>query len=319
MLLLAPLTAVRAQTRNASVARITVAAAAPFDALVWYPTDDDGDAVWKTGPFALPASHDAAVAAGRFPIVLLSHGGGLSGGSPMVLGDISAALARNGFVVIAPFHGNKAPALRLRPPQMVQALAAVLADKRFKDHADPARIGMLGFSLGGAVALTLAGAAPDADHFAAYCDAHGEDVASCAHAPGGGSDAMAAIRDAITPDAVKPLAPKAIVLLDPFAAVFGRAGLAAVTMPVMLVRPEQSALGAAGNTLALQADLPHPPTYLAIPGSHFIFTDVCSPALAAAEPDLCADPPDVNRAAVHAYLAPRIVQFLLNALGAPGP
>jgi predicted dienelactone hydrolase len=321
MALLVPLAAAQAQPepRHAGIARITIAGEVPFDALVWYPTDDD-DAVWKTGPFVLQANHDAAVAAGRFPIVLLSHGGGSSGGSPMVLGDLSAALARNGFIVIAPFHGNRAPALRLRPPQMLQALAAVLADKRFKAQADPARLGMMGFSLGGAVTLSLAGAIPDAGHFAAYCDSHWEDVASCANAPtGGGPVIEGAIRDAITAEVTKPVTLKAIALLDPFAAVFDHAGLAAVTMPVLVIRPNDSALGAAGNALALKADLPKPPLYLVIPGGHFIFTDVCTPALAATEPDLCQDPPDVNRAAVHAYIAPRIVQFFQNALGAPAP
>jgi predicted dienelactone hydrolase len=319
--LLVPLSAALAQpgAHHAGIVRITVASALPFDALVWYPTDDD-DVAWKTGPFVLPATHDAAVAPGLFPIVLLSHGGGNSGGSPMVLGDISAALARNGFIVIAPFHGNRAPALRLRPPQILQALAAVLADKRFRTLADPARLGMLGFSLGGAVTLTLAGAIPDAGHFMAYCDAHWDDVASCANAPGGGGSAIeSAIRLAVTPEVSKPVTLKAIVLLDPFAAVFDKAGLAAVTMPVLVVRPEDSALGAAGNALALQADLPRPPIYQIIPGSHFIFADVCTPDLQASEPDLCQDPPGVNRAAIHAYIAPRIVQFFQAALGTLAP
>jgi predicted dienelactone hydrolase len=305
------------EPRHAGIARITVAGDVPFDALVWYPTDDD-DGVWTPGPFALQANHDAAVADGRFPIVLLSHGGGSSGGSPMVLGDISAALARNGFIVIAPFHGDHAPALRLRPPQIVRALTAVLADKRFKDHADPARLGMLGFSLGGAVTLSLAGATPDAGHFSAYCDAHWQDVASCANAPGGGGGVIeGAIRTAITADVTKPITLKAIVLLDPFSAIFDHAGLAAVTMPVLVIRPEGSALGADGNALALKADLPRLPLYLVIPGSHFVFTDVCTAALAGTEPDLCQDPPDVNRAAVHAFIAPRIVQFFQNALPPP--
>jgi predicted dienelactone hydrolase len=319
MVLLAPISVAWAQPepRHAGIARITVAGAVPFNVLVWYPTDDD-DAVWKTDPFIIQAKRDAVVAAGRFPIVLLSHGGGVSGGSPMVLGDISAALARNGFIVIAPFHGNHAPALRLRPPQIVQALAAVLADKRFEAQADPARLGMLGFSLGGAVTLSLAGAIPEAGHFTAYCDAHWEDVASCANAPNGGGDVIeGAIRAAITADVTKPITLRGIALLDPFAAIFDKAGLAAVTMPVLVMRPEDSALGAAGNALALKADLPRPPIYQTIPGNHFIFTDVCTPDLRAIEPDICPDPPGVNRSAVHAYIAPRIVQFFTNALGTP--
>ena len=313
--MLAPF-AVRAQSvvSQAGIVRMTVAGAPSFDVLVWYPTDDDF-APWQVGPFQLLATHNAAVGSGRYPIVLLSHGGGTGGGSPLILGDISAALARQGFVVIAPFHGNRGPALRLRPPQIVKALTAVLADPRFKDHADPARLGMLGYSLGGAVALSLAGAVPNAAHFVKYCDEHPDDAASCFSAPG--ADDVASITESVTPEPSKPIALKALVLLDPFAAIYDHDGLARVTIPVLLYRPRESVLGLAGNALALQGDLPNPPRYDVIPGGHFVFADVCSPALQATDPDLCQDPPDVNRAAVHAYIAPRIAQFFADALTPP--
>jgi predicted dienelactone hydrolase len=312
LLVLAPLAA-RAQSQ-AGIVRMTVRAAPSFDVLVWYPTDDDF-VPWQMGPFTVSATHDAAVGAGRYPIVLLSHGGGKGGGSPMILGDISAALARAGFVVIAPFHGNQAPALRLRPPQIVKALTAVLADPRFKDHADPGRLGMLGYSLGGAVALSLAGAVPNAEHFVKYCDEYREDAASCLSAPG--QDDQAAITESVTPEPSKPIPLRSLVLLDPFAAIYDHDGLAKVTLPVLMFRPRQSVLGIAGNALALQGDLPNPPNYQVISGGHFIFADVCSPALQASDPDLCQDPPDVNRAAVHAYIAPRIAQFFADTLTPP--
>ena len=309
---MAPLAA-RAQWQ-AGIVRMTVRASPSFDVLVWYPTDDDY-VPWQVGPVMLSATHDAAVGAGRYPIVLLSHGGGKNGGSPLMLGDISAALARAGFVVIAPFHGDRAPALRLRPPQVTKALAAVLADPRFKDHADPARLGMLGYSLGGAVALSLAGAVPNAEHFIQYCDEYREDAASCLSAPS--EENQAAITESVTPDPSKPIPLRSLVLLDPFAAIYDHDGLAKVTLPVLIFRPRDSVLGIAGNALALQGDLPNPPYYQVIPGGHFVFTDVCPPAVLATDPDLCQDPRDVNRAGVHAYIAPRIAQFFADTLTPP--
>jgi len=289
---------------HAGVARIAVSAAVPFETLVWYPTEADA-ASWQVGPFLLPANHGAPVAAGRFPMILLSHGGGTGGGTPLILSELSAALARRGFVVVAPFHGKAN--LSLRPLQVRAALDAVLADPRFGPHADPGRLGMLGFSLGGAVTLELAGARPDWLYFLAYCEAHPDDAMSCDHAPGG-------THLGEPPTIPTPLPLKAIVLLDPFAVPFPRDGLTAVGLPVLLFRPDRSALPIERNAAALRATLPQAPEYATVPGGHFIFIDVCVPALRATAPEPCEDPPDVDRAAIHARIGRQIAQFFSDTL-----
>ena len=166
---------------------------------------------------------------------------------------------------------------------------------------------MLGFSLGGAVTLELAGAMPDWPHLAAYCGAHPDDEMSCNHAPRGPHGTG---RPAVPP----PLPLKAIVLLDPFAVPFQRDGLAAVTMPALLFRPEQSALPADGNAAALATALPHPPRYETLPGGHFVFTDVCAPALLEIEPAVCRDPPGADRAAIHLDIETKIAAFFRDSL-----
>jgi len=289
---------------HAGVERLAVAADVPFDTLVWYPTKVT-ESPWQVGPFLLPAGPGATVADGRRPIVLLSHGGGARCGNPLILSGISAALARQGFVVVAPFHGTAA--LSLRPLEIRLALDAVLGDPRFGPHVDPSRLGRIGFSLGGAVTLELAGAVPDWSYLTAYCADHPDDVMSCDHAPPGS-------RRTGHPVAPSALPSKAIVLLDPFAVPFQRAGLTGVTMPVLLFRPDRSALPADGNALALAAALPHPPRYETVAGGHFVFTDVCAPALLAAEPELCRDPPGVDRAAVHPGVAAKIAAFFRDSL-----
>jgi len=289
---------------HAGLERRTVAADVPFDTLVWYPTEMT-ESPWQVGPFLLPAGPGTTLAAGRFPIVLLSHGGGQRGGNPLILSGLAAALARHGLVVVAPFHGT-AP-LALRPFQVRLALDAVLGDPRFGSQVDPSRLGMLGFSLGGAVTLELAGAVPDWSHLTAYCADHPDDVMSCDHAPAGP-------RRTGRPAAPSALPLKAIVLLDPFAVPFQRAGLTGVALPVLLFRPDRSALPAEGNALALAAALPHPPRYETVAGSHFVFTDVCAPALLAAEPELCRDPPGVDRATVQPGVEAKIAAFFRDSL-----
>ena len=59
---------------HAGVARPSVTGEKPFEMLVWYPTEAD-EVAWQAGPFTMSATRNAVVAPGRFPIVLLSHGG----------------------------------------------------------------------------------------------------------------------------------------------------------------------------------------------------------------------------------------------------
>jgi predicted dienelactone hydrolase len=106
------------------------------------------------------------------------------------------------------------------------------------------------------------------------------------------------------------LALKAIVLLDPYSILFQRAELTAVTMPVLIFRPDRSELPGEANAFALVTALPNKPQFQMIPGGHFIFTDVCVPELRAESREVCQDPPSVDRAAVHAVIDSKIVTFL---------
>lgn len=293
---------------NAGVARITFTAQSrSSEMLVWYPTET-AEVSWQAGPFLIPASRNAEVAEGRFPVILLSHGGGPTGGTPLILLELSAALARHGFIVIAPFHG-KAP-LAMRTKQVVAAWQAVQENVRFQPHLDADRLGMIGFSLGGAVALELAGAIPDIPHYLAYCAANPSDVMSCDHAP---ADSEAPQRQAQMerPSSLPRISSvKALVLLDPFAALFSRSGLASVNQPTLLFRPVQSQLPAEANSANLMKDLPRSPELVSIPGGHFVFTDVCTPALLSAAGDICTDPAGIaDRAAIHRSAERKIEAF----------
>jgi predicted dienelactone hydrolase len=139
----------------------------PFEVLVAYPTDA-AEAPFEAGPFTIHASLDAPIAPAKaFPVLLFSHGNG-RGGSPLHERDLITSLARQGFIVIAPFHSGTRP-LRDRPRQLHKALDQVLADQRFAAQADRSRLGIVGYSFGGAVALIAAGATPDFAHLVSYC------------------------------------------------------------------------------------------------------------------------------------------------------
>ena len=303
------------QRFHAGIARITVQDVVPFDAVVAYPTGAD-EVPSRDSAFTIAASRDAPIATGTpFPIVLFSHGGAgtlKAGGSPLPYADLLTPLAREGFVVVAPFHpGSKNPgeAREDRPRQIHKALNAMLADPRFATHADPNRLGMMGFSYGGAVALIVAGAVPDLAHLAAYCRDRTDDPKACDGVPTDGS--LANVVGKRSPDA---LAMKALVLMEPWGALFDRNGLTSADMPTLLYRAESSDLKAEGNIHALAAALPRRPRQETVPGGHFIFFGPCSPALQADAPEACKDAPSVDRAAVHRRIEIEIGDFLRRNL-----
>jgi predicted dienelactone hydrolase len=252
------------------------------------------------------ASRDAPVTTGaRFPIVLFSHGG--SGpGTPLVHRDLLLHLAREGFIVIAPFHPGTGQPFVDRPRQIHKALDSVLADPRFSKRADPDRIGMAGFSFGGAVTLIVAGAMIDLAHLSAYCHDHADDSRACDGIATDGS--WAKVPPSRKSDDALPL--KTLVLLEPYGALFERKGLVSLDLPILIYSASQSDLRTEGNALALAKALPRPPQQVAVPGNHFVFVDPCSPILATRAPEVCSDPPGTDRAAIHRRFRREISDFL---------
>jgi predicted dienelactone hydrolase len=95
------------------------------------------------------------------------------------MGWIAAALAEAGFIVAGPNHpgttsGDSSPAETVKLWQRTADLSAVIdrlsIDPEWRDALDPARIGVVGFSIGGATAMEIAGARADLDAYARYCD-----------------------------------------------------------------------------------------------------------------------------------------------------
>ena len=290
---------------RAGVARMTVQDTTSFDVLIAYPTEV-AEVPIEEGPISLVASRDAPVAAGtRFAVVLFSHGGG-GPGTPLVHGDLVLHLARQGFIVVAPFHPGTEKPFVDRPRQMRKALESMLADPRFSQHADRDRIGMVGFSFGGAVTLLVAGANIDLAHLSAYCHDHADDFRACEGIATDGSWAK-------VPPGRKSddaLALKALVLLEPYGAPIEQKSLGSLDLPVLIYTASQSDLGAEGNIVAVAKALARPPQQIAIPGSHFIFIDPCSPGLATRAPEICSDPPGADRAAIHQRFKREISDFL---------
>ncbi|MBK5925460.1 dienelactone hydrolase [Rhodovulum sulfidophilum] len=303
---------------HAGVARSAfTTASGQANAVIWYPTDLP-EISWQAGPFEIDATREAPVAEGRFPVVLLSHG---HNGGPLSHRELAAQLARAGFIVIAPAHmGDTAGQpprtsqdriLKNRPAQAIAALDAALRNERLAPHADPARIGMIGYSAGGYTGLILAGAKPDFDHAAAYCAKEGhDDTGSCGEARFIGISEKLA-----TWSAPSEARLKALVLLDPLAVMFDATGLADVGIPVLLFRPQEDIyMRSAANAVALARDLPRAPQEIVLPGTHFTFVDPCPKDIAGKAAMVCNDPPGIDRPAIHRSLEDDVIAFLNETL-----
>ena len=296
---------------NAGITRITVQDTTPFDTVIVYPTEA-AEASVEEGPCSLSTSSDATVAAGaRFSIVLFSHGGGRRPGTPLAQGGLLLHLARQGFIVVAPFHPATEKPFVDRPRQMHKALDSLLADPRFSQRVDPNRIAMAGFSFGGAVTLISAGAIVDLAHLSAYCRDHPDDVRACDGIATDGS--WAKVPPSPRSDDVLPL--KALVLLESYGAPFEPKGLASLDVPALVYVASQSDLRPEGNALAVAKALPKS-QQIAVPGGHFVFVDPCSPIFAARAPEACSDPPGTDRATVHQRFKQEISDFLRGRLSA---
>ncbi|MEI2297145.1 alpha/beta hydrolase family protein [Ensifer sp. MJa1] len=146
---------------------------------VWYPAKVGGEPV-LVGDNRIfkgtPTLKNAPVQEGRYPLVVVSHG---SGGRIDSVGWLAADLAAAGFIVAGPNHpgstsGDSTPAETPKLWQRTEDLSAVIdmltTDAQWKGAIKADRIGVLGFSLGGAAAMEISGAEASLEAYARYCD-----------------------------------------------------------------------------------------------------------------------------------------------------
>ena len=304
--------------------------AAAEQVLLTYPSRKDGtaytlgaDELW-TG---VPARRNATPVAETFPLVILSHG---SGGNAAGLGWLSTELAKNGFVVAAPNHphstsGDSRPAESIKVWERAQDISAVIdaltADPAWSAVIDPDRIGVLGFSLGGASAMLSSGARLDLARFRDYCaQAAGKD-GGCNWFLKGGVD-LAKVNPAAFDGVYRDPRLRALVAVDPgFSMAFKPDSVKAMALPSLFLNLGTGATILPGvRAEALAADMPNA-VYAALPGAtHFSFLGVCNPdgaevlKRAGEDEPVCSDGADVPRDTLHQQLFFQIGVFLRKTL-----
>jgi predicted dienelactone hydrolase len=317
---------------------------------IWYPVDPAvPEAAHDIGEPGHPIFHGHPAADGaplsgaraRYPLLVLSHG---TGGSADSLDWLGAALAAQGYIVAGVNHpGNNAlEPLTLdgfmlwweRATDNSEVLDGVLADPQLGPHVDAARIGAVGFSLGGYTVLELAGARTNLAAFERFC-ASPEADAIC-HPPEGAQVLEHARATHLTLDSLSPETKasraragdsyrdpriKAVFAIAPaLGEAFDQHSFSEVTIPVSLLAGEADTVAPVDTNIHRIAGLMPKATVTMVPGAgHYTFLDTCAPEVVEHLARICADNPGVERDAIHARAAERAADFFAVNLPATQP
>ncbi|QDL90733.1 hypothetical protein FDP22_02370 [Paroceanicella profunda] len=329
--LLAALATAGAEAGEAPVGVRALGLAAPdrgtttLDSSIWYPAGPGGErGAYGGSPVfrATPARLGAPLAPGRFPLILLSHGGLRS--APHMGDWLAAGLAARGMMVAVirpPAPPDARTALAeywRRPADFSAALDGLLADPDLAPHFDPERVGAVGLFLGGTSVLALAGVRVDPDALRTACDVPGQ-LIDCAWFDAQGVDLHRADLAPLSDIAPDPRFRVGVVVDPELTKLLAADSLRDVTIPVTavnlgtsdLVAPELDASG-------LIARIPGF-SYAALPGaSRFDAFALCTPrgsAILAEEgapnSPLCAAR---SRAAAHRQLLARVYDGLRRGM-----
>jgi predicted dienelactone hydrolase len=298
---------------------------------VFYPSMQAKGVTWR-GPYELHASIDARPVPGAKPLVVIAHG---HGGSDLGHHDLAVYLAGHGFVTATlefpkdNFHDSsgdgQAVVMGGRPIQASATISMLLDDSRWKNLIDADRIGVAGFSAGGYTSLLLVGAVPRFDRFIDYCERYPGDRDTCGLvkqlptlAPGMSERDYAAVLQKTFTRWGKTVDPRvrAAFVMAPQSISFDGEGLSTINRPVLLyygqhdqvLLPQENVLHIAPLIKMLIG------TKMIPEAGHYVFLAPCSPQLTKDAPEICNDPPGVNRVEVHAQINADALSFFRKTL-----
>jgi predicted dienelactone hydrolase len=289
----------------------------PMPAIVVYPSKSGAETT-RLGPFTISAGREAPPAPGPYPLIVFSHG---TGGSNLGHHDSLTAFARAGIMAAAVQHPRDnylddsgfATDLQLigRPHHIVALIDGLLSHSTLGPLIDQGRIGMVGHSAGGYTALLIAGAIPNFALAKSYREAVPQDPYRQR------ADAVASQRRKPGLQYIADPRVGAIVLLAPaLGYAFDRDALAKVHVPVRIYRPAaDEMLPHPWHAERIARSLPAAPEYQVLDrAGHFVFLAPCSWMLSWTAKQICADPPGVDRGAIHERLNIEMVTFFRQSL-----
>ena len=273
-------------------------------------------AVEDPGHAPIPVAIWAPAEGSGLPLVVISHGTGAGMISHV---DTAEALARAGFVVVAPMHPGdnfqdqsavgRPNWIADRSRHVSKAIDFMLTRWDGHGRLAPDRIGIFGFSAGATTALVSIGGVPDLARLAPHCAARPEFV--CAIVP-----AAAGAAPGEPPHWTHDRRIAAAVIAAPgLGFLFEPGGLAGVRAPVQLW------VGAADETVPYETNggvvrrlLPQAPDFQRVEDA--VHLSFLAPCTAQSPPPICQDRPGFDRAAFHQRFNQSVIAFFRQHLAA---
>lgn len=310
--------------------------------VVWYPSEDPTEEKDQlVGPPDAPlfsagrAAKDSPIAPtfGKFPLIALSHG---TGGSALQMAWLGTYLASRGYIVVAMNHpGNNAVTGYTtlgfiegweRAKDISTVITGMLADPRFGNKIDPARIGAAGFSYGGYTMMELAGATTDLNRILAWCDQQKNtcnppempDLMEKFKAIQQQLDVQQSLQRA--GDSYRDTRIRAVFAIVPAVArAFTPESLHNISIPVEIIAGEADKIAPPAENAQFFAANIKDAKLTILPGGvgHYTFLDVGTDAGKKQLPQLFVDNPGVDRETIHKQVAAMAADFFDQQIAPP--
>ena len=220
-------------------------------------------------------------------MIVLSHG---SGGNIDGLSWLAGALAQNGAMVLGVNHldstgGDSSPRRSIRMWERAwdvsAALDTVLADPNFAPHIDLERVYSIGFSMGGATALQLAGLCGDIVAFKAHCTGACVRHLGCAYFAAGGVNYDNISAEEFNQDLREPRISRTVGVDPGLAMAYTDASIAKLDHPMLLIAlghkvPEEIGIDVGPNGSGLSDRIKDARFHALTSASHFSFLGLCT-------------------------------------------
>lgn len=296
-----------------------------FAATLWYPAHPGvetrfGASRIRSGYLAVDRGRSALSKSA--PMIVLTHG---TGGSAQSMAWLAMHLARKGALVVAADHpassggdpGRQSMMAVWTQPNDVHQLLDTLLASEWGADIDRKKIVSVGFSLGGATAMLLAGARLDFERFPIFCETH-EDGA-CRTFAKHFTHADAQFYERANADLHDPRLRAAVAIAPGFTEAFTAVSLRSQQTPLLLItgsRDQQ--LPPATHVAPMRHLLSRQSRYLEIEDAHhFSFLPLCSggaeDVLAETnEQFVCQEFGKKTREEIHAEVLHAITAFLID-------
>jgi predicted dienelactone hydrolase len=294
----------------------------PIVTEIWYPVDPESPS--KTPPgfwLRCEEARDAPLSnkKSKYPLIMMSHG---SGGDRFNMSWLAEVLASNGYIVAAMDHfgntwNNKIPEAYARawerPLDVSYTLDQLLNSDQFKSKIDQKRIGFVGYSLGGATGMWIAGGESTLfEHEVVKAHASkdiGEITPPEVLDKIDFTEACGSYRD--------PRISAVFTMAPALGWMFAENSLEKISIPVYIIAPEKDSVCPAEKNAKVFASKINRAKLKILPGeaSHYVFiTQANAVGKRFLDPRYCEDHASIDRKKLHSEIAKNSIHFFNEQL-----